>query len=164
VGINGARDYVSMLSGMSVHLSSMADMLRYGTIPSAMPNLRGLLTSILGPLLPHRVVQFAIFACSAAILALAARQKTSLSIAILVASLVSYHFLCHDASILLLPVAAALSSSSLRNGIIGLLLLLTPFSTVSPGYGYLSAIPALMLLFLLRSETDGPKELQSCLN
>jgi hypothetical protein len=148
VGLHGAREYADTLLGMSVRLSSRADMLRYGTIPMAMLNLRGLASALLGGTLSQSGIQFVILACSMVVLAVAARRRSSLQLAILASSLVSYHLLCHDASILIIPVAAALCSQSVWRGAVAALLLVVPFSSVVPQYGYVAAIPLLALFVL----------------
>ena len=163
VGLGGAREYVSMLSGMSLHLNATADMLRYGTFPTAMMNLRGLATAILAGTLPGTGLQFAVLLSSAAVLLMAAKHQASLPLAIMAGSLVSYHFLCHDASILIIPLATALGSRSAWSGAAAVLLLLAPFASVIPSYGYLAAIPLIALFVLSSSGRVSTKELQPCL-
>jgi Glycosyltransferase family 87 len=149
VGLDGAREYAHTMVAMSVHLSSKADMVRYETYPAAMLNLRGLASATLNRLLPQVGVQVIVFLCSAAVLWLAARRRPSLELAITAASLASYHFLPHDASILIIPIAAALCSRSVWNGAVAILLLLAPMCAVIPAYGYLVAIPLLGLFLLM---------------
>jgi hypothetical protein len=134
---------------MSVHLSSKADMVRYGTYPTAMLNLRGLTSATLNRFLPQAGVQAIVFLCSAAVLCLAARRRASLELAIAAAALASYHFLPHDASVLIIVIAAALCSGSVWNGVVAVLLLLMPLCAVIPEYGYLAAIPLLGLFLLM---------------
>jgi hypothetical protein len=164
IGLSGAREYVSMLSGMSFHLHSTADMIRYGTFPTAMMNLRGLATALLGGTLSATGVQFAVLVSSAAVLLMAAKQQPSLPLAITAGSLVSYHFLCHDASILIIPLATALGSRSAWSGAAAVLLLLAPIASVIPSYGYLAAIPLIALFVLSSSGRVSTKEFRPCLN
>ena len=56
-------------------------------------------------------------------------------------SLVSHHLLCHDASILIIPIAAALCSQSVWSGAVAVLCLVASLAAVIPQYGYLAAMP-----------------------
>jgi hypothetical protein len=154
VGLQGAGEYADTLLGMSVRLSSRADMLHYGTVPTSMFNLRGLATAILGGTLSRFSLLFVVFVCSIAVLVIAARQRVSLPLAIMAGALVSYHFLCHDASILIIPLSAALCSRSVWNGAAAALLLIIPIAAVIPQYGYVAAIPLLALFVLSVSSAD----------
>jgi hypothetical protein len=145
VGISGAKEYVSMLLSMSVRLTSQVDMLRYSTNPKEMINLRGLFSGVLNGTLPHNVVQVLVAVFSIVVLLIAARKPPSLPLAIAAASLVSYHLIVHDASILIIVVAAALCSRSICSGGFAVLLLITPLSAVIPVYGYLATVPLLGL-------------------
>ena len=143
-----------MLLSMSVRLTSQVDMLRYSTNPKEMINLRGLFSGVLNGTLAHNVVQVLVALFSIVVLLIAARKPPSLPLAIAAASLVSYHLIVHDASILIIVVAAALCSRSIRSGGFAVLLLITPISAVIPVYGYLAAVP-LLGLFLWMSWGDG---------
>jgi hypothetical protein len=149
VGLSGARDYAHMLLSMSLRLTSEADVRRYATDPRAMINLRGLLSAIFNGILPHGYVQFLIAACSVVVLLMAARQRPSLPLAIAAASLVSYHLIAHDASILVIVIAAALCSGSVWQGAFSVLLMIAPWCAIIPAYGYLAAIPLLGLFLLM---------------
>ncbi len=149
VGLDGAREYAHMLLSMSVRLTSQADMFRYGTHPGDMINLRGLFSAAFDGRLPHTYVQLLIAAGSVAVLAAAARQRPSLPLAIAAASLASYHFIVHDASILIIVIAAALGSGLLWNGAVAILLFVTPLCAMIPDHGYLAAIPLLGLFLLM---------------
>ncbi len=149
VGLDGAREYAHMLLSMSVRLTSDVDMLRYGTHPRDMINLRGLLSAIFDGKLPHGYVQFVIAACSVIVLLAAARQRPSLPLAIAAASLASYHFIVHDASILIIVIAGALCSGLVWNGAVAILLLIAPLCAMIPDHGYLAAIPLLGLFLLM---------------
>ena len=149
VGISGMRDYVDMLLSMSVRLKSQADILRYCTNPLSMGNLRGITTAILDGRVPHVYVQIVIAVGSLVVLALAARQRSSFPLAIAAASLVSYHFLAHDASVLIIVIGVALCSASLARGAIALILLFAPFAAFLPAHGYEAAIPLIVLFGLM---------------
>lgn len=164
VGLGGVKEYISMLSGMSLHLNSTADMVRYGTVPKAMMNLRGLATALLGGIVSAPGVQFAVLVSSAAVLLIASKQRPSLPPAIVAGSLVSYHFLCHDASILIIPVVTALGSGFPWSAAAAVLLLLAPMVSVVPSYGYLVAIPLIALFVLSSLNRAITKEFQPCLS
>jgi hypothetical protein len=149
IGLAGARQYIDMLISMSLRLTSPADVLRYCTNPRAMLNLRGLVTAILDGRVPHGFVQLLVAVCSIAILVIAARQRPSFPLAIATASLVSYHFLSHDASILIIVLGAALCSGSVWMGAASVVLLLAPLTSIVPAYGYLAAIPLLGIFLLM---------------
>ena len=154
VGFNGARQYVDMMVSMSLRLSSPADMSRYATDPREMFNVRGLISALCDGRLPHSYIQLAVVACSAVVLFAAARHRPSLPLAITAASLVSYHFLVHDASILVIPIAAALSSESVWTAATAALLLIAPLCGINTAYGYLAAIPLLALFVLMLLEPE----------
>lgn len=145
VGVSGVRDYVDMLLAMSVRLRSQADIVRYCTNPVSMGNIRGLVTALFEGRVPHIYVQILVWVSSIAVLAIAARQRPSLPLAISSASLVSYHFLAHDASVLIIVLGAALCSASTFRGAVAIALLLAPFSAFLPTHGYEAAIPLLIL-------------------
>jgi hypothetical protein len=75
-------------------------------------------------------------------------------------SLVSYHLLCHDASILIIPIVATLCSQSLWSGAVAALLLVASLATVISEYGYLAARP-LLAPFVL-SLAPAHKEAEVC--
>ncbi len=157
VGIGGAREYAHMLVSMSLRLSSPADMRRYATDPREMINLRGLVSGIFDGKLTHGYVQLLVAVCSVVVLLMAARQRPSLPLAIAAGSLVSYHFIVHDASVLIIVIAAALCSGSAWVGTAAVLLLIGPLCAIVPFYGYLAAIPLLGLFLLMlgrRSQTS----------
>jgi len=109
VGIAGTRQYVQTLTGMSLDSGSAADRIKYFLIPTAMPNIRGFLFGTFGNYLPNVWIQILTISLSAVVFAWAAfatKQKArgdALLVAILTASLVSYHLLMHDMVILLIP-------------------------------------------------------------
>jgi hypothetical protein len=155
VGFGGARDYLHLLMSMSLRLNTESDMLRYGASPGKMLNLRGLVSVILDGRLPHGCVQFLVAACSVIVLIAAARHRPSLPLAIVAASLVSYHLIDHDASVLIIPIAAALCSGFAWRGGVAVLLLIAPLCAITHVYGYLAAIPLLgLFLLMLRRDPD----------
>ena len=114
-GVNGLLGYYDLLRGMSSGLNQRYEFL-YGLPPTFMPNLRGLLHAILYPLGSsthqiHTVVLLSTVACLviAAYLGRKRESQTQLLIAVIAASLTSYHALSHDLSILLLPIIVLLS-------------------------------------------------------
>jgi hypothetical protein len=169
IGIRGVHQYVEMMAGMSVHLKSQADVARYATSPLVMLNLRGLITGVFGRA-PHIWVQMLIAVSSIVVLVLTAKFRrfrnegvsfrlrsgaagtvnnvdvnSQFSLAVLAASLVSYHFIEHDASILIIPVVVALASLSAWRGAAAVLVVLGTLAGLSPQYGFLGAVPVLGL-------------------
>jgi hypothetical protein len=172
VGTHGMHQYVQMLGGMSVRLKSQVDVMHYATSPLAMPNLRGLITGVLGRWLPHVWLQGLIGVCSICVLALAAKfpkyrkgnenrdnreieilndlewnVSRQFSLAVLAASLVSYHFIEHDASILIIPVVAALASLSTSRGAAAVAVFVGMLAGLAPEYGFLGAVPVVILFW-----------------
>jgi glycosyl transferase family 87 len=143
IGFHGLRAYADTLLGMSVHLNSTADMHRYGTIPTAMTNLRGLETAVLHNLVPPFLIQIMIVASSIVILWIAARRPPSLPLAITAAALVSYHFLSHDASILIVPIATVLCCGSVLGAAVASVLFFLPIVTAVH-----SAVPVAFVLLV----------------
>jgi len=123
-----------------------------------MINLRGLFSALFDDKLPHGYVQFLVAACSVVVLLAAARRRPSLPLAIAAASLVSYHFIVHDASILIIVIAVALCSRSIWKGAAAVLLLVTSLCAIIPIYDYLLAIPLLGLFVLMLVPTPGRSE------
>ncbi len=158
VGLNGAREYACTLLSMSVHLTSETDMFRYGTHPGDMINIRGLFSAIFEGRLPHSYVQLLIAAGSVVVLVAAAKQRPSLPLAIAAGSLVSYHFIVHDAAILIIVIAAALCSGLVWNGTVAILLLTAPLCAMIPDHGYLAAIPLWGLFLLMVGNVSQPSD------
>jgi hypothetical protein len=126
-----------------------------------MINLRGLFTVIFDGKLAHGYVQVLVAVCSVAVLLAAARQRPSLPLAIAAGSLVSYHFIVHDASVLIIVIAAALCSGSAWVGTAAVLLLIAPLCAIVPAYGNLAAIPLLGLFLLMLWRVPECSELTS---
>jgi len=155
-----------LLLSMSVGLSSTIDQSRLGTSPSFMPNLRGLVFGLLHNKLPIAWIQAVIFLLSAVCLVAAwiggskARKGSSLLIAILAGSVVSYHFLLHDMTILLLPILAWLDQciQAVPHGDLhrrrvaqfaALLFTAPVIFCFSPGHFYLAALAICGFLFVV---------------
>jgi len=152
VGIQGTRQYANMLLGMSLHLRSETDALRYSLSPRTMLNLRGLLSAFFVGRIPHWWLQGLIIASSLAVLLLVARRRPSLPLAIIAASLVSYHLNAQDASVLMIPIGFFLCADSAWLVLIALSALIVPVTAIWPLYGYIGAIPivALFVSYLLK--------------
>lgn len=160
VGWHGAREYARTLLAMTVSLNSKSAILHYGAIPTSMFNLRGLATALLSGSLSRVGLLVVIVASSMTILAVAARQHPSLQVAIMASSLVSYHFLSHDATILMIPLVAALCSRSVWRGAAAVLLVVVSFVAVIPQAGFLGAIPLLALFVLTLA--SAPEDTNAC--
>jgi hypothetical protein len=117
IGTAGAKSYVRLLLSLSVGLSSTHDQSRLGTPPAFMPNLRGLIFGLFNNTLSSTWIHILILGLSAVILyaCWVAGSRTNntnrLLIAILASSLIGYHFLIHDMTILLLPILVLLNNS-----------------------------------------------------
>jgi hypothetical protein len=155
VGLDGAREYMGILFSMSARLSSRADIFRDPMTPNEMLNLRGLISAIFAGNLSPLWLQCVIFATSVVILLLAARQQPSLPLAITASSLISYHFIAHDATVLILPVAIALCGRSVWVAAAAVPVLIAPIFAIVPAYGYLAAIP--FLVFFLATLGQMPE-------
>ncbi len=104
VGSAGLAAYWRSLSGIASQSSAnaAAAKLRYGMLPSEMPNLHGLAYG-----LSHAAHwgQWLNLVLCILVLAWAARQRASLLVALPAAMLVSYHMQPHDLTLLLLPLS-----------------------------------------------------------
>jgi hypothetical protein len=107
-GLNGFLTYPAYLLSMSSGLTTPGAQLRYGTYPLAMPNIFGLVFAIAGN---HTIITVLI---SCAVIAWASRRPPSFPLAVVVAMLVSYHGLIHDATILIIPILL-FAEAGLRN-------------------------------------------------
>ena len=171
VGAHGVHQYVQMMAGMSVQLKSPEDVVRYATSPLAMLNLRGLIAGALGRWLPHVWVQALIGASSICVLVVAAikipisrnagekwANSGQFPIAVVAASLVSYHFIEHDASILIIPVVAALASFSTRYGAAAVGVFVGMLAGLAPEYAFLGALPVVVLFLVGIKECEFPQQ------
>lgn len=155
VGFHGAMAYAKYTHAVSLGMATEADMAHYSISPLTMLNLRGLVSAILWGKVPHFWTQALIFTTSALVILLASRLRPSLSLAIVVASLVSYHFLAHDASIWLIPIFVALCETSVGGALLAVGMLIGPFAAVFimegiHSHAYLGGVP-LLGLFLWKA-------------
>lgn len=125
-GFAGTLVYLKSLLSMSVGMKTGQQESFLAIHPSLMPNLRGLFSVLAGPYTSHFWIQVVTVVASVLLIFMAARKRPSFSLAIIVAVLVSYHGLIHDATLLVLPIgllgAASLEGSWAANRwIIGLL-------------------------------------------
>jgi hypothetical protein len=148
VGTQGARQYASMLLGMSLNLTSEADAIRYSLSPRTMLNLRGLLAALFEGRLPHWWVQGLILVSSLAVLLIIARCRPSMPLAIIAAALVSYHLNAPDATVLIIPIGICLGSNSVWVALAAVAALIVPAIAIVPTYAFIGAIPILGLFFL----------------
>ncbi|HET9406616.1 MAG TPA: glycosyltransferase family 87 protein [Candidatus Sulfotelmatobacter sp.] len=159
VGFHGMVQYAHTMADMSMHLVSQEAITRYGASPLHMLNLRSAVLVTLGRVLPQSACLVVIGLASVAVLWAAAKRGPSLPNAITAAALVSYHFLPHDASILLIPTIAALSSGSVVLGAMAALLLLSSMIT-SIVWTYNSVVALVILVFFIvtiRTESSSTK-------
>lgn len=165
VGWSGVKAYSNLLLAYTHRVGSEADFSILIRVPPIhMPNLRGLISALHHFHLPDAFLTVMTLAASLAMLYLAARTpaKGSLMIAIPAATLVSYHFLVHDMSVLLLPMVVAMDkfirfegTSDPRRWIFrsAALLFAVPLLQIFIYYSewfVLLALPVLLLFFLLR--------------
>jgi Glycosyltransferase family 87 len=167
-GINGIRDYWGLLRGMSSSLDQQREIV-YGLPPGFMGNLRGLIYTVAQPfhtssLAIHSVVIVASIAILVTVAYFGAKRDLGdqFLIAIIAASLTSYHFLSHDMSILLLPIIVLLSRHLSDER--WLLVLTTVFTAPALDMIYrpwmflaVFAIGALLGKLLLRGEPRSPQ-------
>lgn len=142
---SGIHDYIHLVSAMSVNLGSQDNILRYATIAPEMMNLRGLFAAILEGHAPAVWIQVTVFVASIAVISVAARSRPSFPLAISAAALVSYNFVAHDASILIISVVQALNTKLVRPGLAALVALVLPFTAIDPKHGYVGALGILAL-------------------
>jgi hypothetical protein len=160
VGLHGALMYVQYMLSISVKLNSEAAMEKYSDTPLEMLNLRGLISALLWERVPHIWMEVAILVASVLVIAVASRLKMSLPLAIVAASLVSYHFIAHDASIWLIPIFLALCGPSVSEGAFAAAMLFSPFAAVFVwefirSHAYLGAIPLVGFFILKVLHRDG---------
>jgi len=167
VGFAQIQLYIRSLHSMSIALNSAVDQYKYAIVPSSMPNLRGLIFGIGHNQLSPSWLQAVTIASSVFVLLLVAilapaRLPTldSLLIAVTTSTVVSYHLLIHDLSILLLPLAVTLNrfinanASGRRGGrlilLASVLMFVTPAGiSFMPHHFYLASLPLLALLYAI---------------
>jgi hypothetical protein len=150
-GIAGLKLYMALLLDLSVKLTA-AGQARYGVPITRMPNLRGLLFSVLH-LQSRQMVALTLILSFLIVLvgAWAGRKATpvwQLTIAISASVVVGYHVLTHDLSILLIPMAMLLDQQIPR-GLwnVSLVWLSTPLCFFA--YDYVASLPVLGLFVFL---------------
>jgi len=148
VGAHGVVMFVKYMLSLSVFLGSESAMTMYRDTPLEMLNLRGLISAILWQRAPNTWIHLAIFIASMLVMLGAWRLRPSLRVAIVAASLVSYHFIAHDASIWLIPILFALASTSPVEGAMAVGMLLSPFIAAFlfegiRSHAYLASLPLL---------------------
>lgn len=159
VGFGGLREYADGLLRMSARLSSAAEMRHYGVIPpTAMVNLRGLEAATLHDFVAPVVIQSIIFASSIAILWMAARRPPSLPLAITTAALVSYYFLSHDASILIIPIATVLCTGSVWGAAVAAVLFFLPIVTAVHSAAPVAFVLLVFFFFQTYSKSKSPEQ------
>lgn len=112
VGLSAARAFGRTLFDLSVGLASNAARTKYGTFPDRMPNLRGLIYALAEHSSITQVkVAAVIVICSAIVFVMAAKMRPSFSLAVVAATLLSYHSLIPDSVLLIIPIGLTLQSS-----------------------------------------------------
>ena len=154
IGMRGAIAFLKYMLSISVNLNSDAAMTKFRDTPLEMLNLRGLISAVLWGRVSHAWIEVLILTTSVAMLIAAQKARPSLPFAIVTASLVSYHFIAHDASIWLIPIFCALSGPSIAEGAFAVLMLLSPFIAAFLfegvySHAYLASLP-LLGLFLVQ--------------
>jgi glycosyl transferase family 87 len=159
VGVHGMRQYVDMLLHMSVNMRTEADAAQFALSPRTMLNIRGMLAALLQSHVSHWWLQGLTLALSFLAVFIAARLRPSMSLAIVTAALVSYHLNAPDASVLLIPIGAFLSSKSVWAAMAGLLALIVPTVALSPLYGFVGgfAVLAFFVVYLNNVEVYTPE-------
>jgi hypothetical protein len=160
VGLHGAGDYVNYILNLSTRMGTQADMVHFANTPLGMLNLRGLISRVMWNHAPHFWIEITIFVASALTILLAVRLKASLPSAIIAASLVSYHFIAHDAPIWIIPILLALCGTSVGEALLAAAMLIGPFAAVFfmegiESHAYLGAIPPLGLFLLKLARSFG---------
>jgi hypothetical protein len=170
-GVTQTRLYLRSLASMSVGGTSQLEEIRYYQPITHMGNLRALVFGLTGGWLSSLWVQVLTVALTVvALLALLgfapyARGSKALMVAISASVLVSYHLFIHDMSILVLPVAMALSQSvrSWGSGLQGtslasssVVMFSAPALMVfAPFHFYLICVPLLWFLVVLVRSAPG---------
>ena len=144
VGVHGFVQYAAMLTSMKLTSHIML-------------NLRGLLSAVLETHIGLIWLAVVIGLSSVVVLWLTTRARPSLPLAVLAASLVSYHLIAHDASLLIIPIAVALCERTLWMSLAAIFTLVGPLVALWPDYAYLGAIPILLLFaaFIRREDVAG---------
>lgn len=169
VGLSGMHNYLSLLTSMSGDAAHY----QYGLITIAMPNLRGLIAAFIEGAVPARVNQAITLSISILLmlwLGIAGRKtgrsRDALPIAITAATLVSYHILIQDLSVLLIPISLSMErcirlsaleqlGQRLKLYAAAILLVVPSMAFLFTRYFCISALAVAFLLFVLvRSASD----------
>ncbi len=160
VGLSAIRGLARTLLNMSTGLSSVAERMKYGTLPERMPNLRGLAYAIGQHFsVTQDEVAVVVAICSVSVIVMTLRMKPSLPLALSVAILLSYHCLIHDSSLLILPVGMVLEWSLPNEKVGASLIALTVFilpAVIFQFFGsrfFLMTIPILGLVWAEQSRS-----------
>jgi hypothetical protein len=152
-GVAGFLSYFRLLASMSAHFSSQNGM-HLGIRPELMPNLRGLVYAISGS--SSLTIFLVTLFLSAAVLLWTATRRLSFPLALLASLLVSYHETFTDASLLILPIAVAVTAAvktrcarSLYIVLLSAVIVVAPAVLLLAGVRfYLLAVPVLALVIL----------------
>jgi hypothetical protein len=149
-GIDAQRTYVHKLYDISLKRHG-ADLIGYGVPVAGMPNIRGIVSSVLhvapGISLSTIVILSLVLIVLAAWRGWSTSPQWQLAIAISAAALTGYHVLPHDLSILLISMAILLGQSNARGlWVFPLLWVTAPICFFH--YSYLFALP-LMAFFIV---------------
>jgi Glycosyltransferase family 87 len=150
-GIDAQRTYAHKLYDIGLKRHG-TDLTVYGVPVAGMPNIRGLVSSVLH--VAPGISVATIIISSLVVIVLAAWMGRSVSpqwqfaLAISVATLIGYHVLTHDLSIVLIPMAILLSESKERGlWIFPLIWITAPICFFH--YSYLFALPLLAFFVVL---------------
>ena len=158
VGFEAARSYVQLLLSISMRLGSHSEQATLGIPPLLMPNLRGLISGLFGSAISPAGIQTTVLALSAVCMLAVfvwtpktGERQSGFLIAVIASTLISYHSLIHDMSILLLPILLLLNqciqgvgqrgSLERRAGEITALTFISPMLFLfAPGHFYLVSL------------------------
>ena len=157
VGFVGMKDYLDLITSISVRMDNPAAIAHTAITPFEMMNLRGLISVLLWNNAGRQWIQITILLASVIVIFAASRMKPSLPLAIIVASLVSYHFIAHDATIWLIPIWFALRGPFFAQGLLAVAMAISTFSSLLPwngNYGFIASIP-LVCFFFAAAITEG---------
>jgi hypothetical protein len=159
IGFKGAAEYVRVLAGAASAVDSNASVQQsMNVIPTAMPNLAGLLYSCGGRFLrPPILLDVLVGICGVALFvwcAYAVRRRelnVAVAIAILCGLLVNYHFYFYDVTLALLP-AVLLTRKVPRMALMALLIMPVVVLGCGINWYFMMAVPLLaMLVYALTS-------------
>jgi len=141
-GLQGFTQYFGLLREM---IWVQPGTWKYTEGASIMLNLRGVVAMLLDKHLAHGIVLLIVSLGSVVVLMLARQSAPSFSLAISSACLVSYQFIAHDASVLLIPILIALCTKSRWLAAAAVAMFVMPNTSIHPAYGYLAGIPLITL-------------------